>query len=146
VKSSVFSLLVLLLISLPLAANDDLPVVTVYKSSTCGCCKAWVSYMKDNGFDVIAHDINQLDAMKTSLGLTDERLKSCHTAVVDGYLVEGHVPADDVKRLLKERPDILGITAPGMPQLSPGMASLIPKDYDVISFDKVGNFGLFSRY
>ena len=84
--------------------------------------------------------------VKAKNGLTDPRLRSCHTAVIDGYVVEGHVPVNDILRLLKERPPIVGITAPGMPQLSPGMHSLIPKDYDVLSFDKEGNISLFSRY
>ena len=71
---------------------------------------------------------------------------SCHTAIVDGYVVEGHVPAADIFRLLNEKPDIVGITAPGMPALSPGMGSEIPKDYDVLSFDEQGNVKVFSRY
>ena len=71
---------------------------------------------------------------------------SCHTAIVGGYVVEGHVPANDIRRLLDDRPDVVGITAPGMPQLSPGMASRTPKNYDVLSFDKDGQIELFSRY
>ena len=127
-------------------AQDALPEITVYKSPTCGCCTAWVEYMEDNGFRVKSNNVDNLDAMKAELGLTDQRLRSCHTAVVDGYVVEGHVPVDDVKRLLAERPDIKGISAPGMPQFSPGMASLTPKDYDVIAFDAEGNLSLYSRY
>jgi hypothetical protein len=73
-------------------------------------------------------------------------LKSCHTAVVDGYVVEGHVPVSDIQRLITEKPDIIGISAPGMPQMSPGMASIVPKDYDVLSFDKEGKIELFSSY
>lgn len=120
--------------------------ITVYKTPTCGCCAAWVDYLKDNGFSVTAHDLDNLDAVKARHGLTDPRLRSCHTAVVDGYVVEGHVPAADIWRLLDKKPKITGISAPGMPQLSPGMASLEPRGYDVLSFDADGNIGLFSRY
>ena len=120
--------------------------ITVYKTPTCGCCAAWVDYLRDNGFQVEAHNMPTLAGIKTKHGLTDRRLMSCHTAIVDGYVVEGHVPVDDIRRLLEDRPDILGITAPGMPQLSPGMHSIIPKDYDVLSFDEQGRIELFSRY
>ena len=71
---------------------------------------------------------------------------SCHTAVIDGYVVEGHVPVEDIRRLLTEKPDIAGITAPGMPQFSPGLRSIEPKEYDVLSFDADGDTELFSRY
>ncbi len=120
--------------------------VVVYKSPTCGCCAGWVDYLRDNGFSVETHDTDLLSAIKAELGLTDNRLKSCHTAVIDGYIVEGHVPVNDIERLVIEKPDILGIAAPGMPQMSPGMSSLVPKDYDVLSFDEAGNIKLFSRY
>lgn len=120
--------------------------VTVYKTPTCGCCSAWVDYLRDEGFEVEAHNLTDLTDVRAQHGLTDRRLMSCHTAVVGGYVVEGHVPVDDIRRLLNERPDVVGITAPGMPQLSPGMASRIPQDYDVLSFDKRGRIERFSRY
>ena len=128
------------------AFADEDEKVTVYKSPTCGCCGAWVDYMRDAGFSVEVHDTNNMADIKAKLGLTDPRLNSCHTAVVGGYLVEGHVPVADIRRLLEERPEIVGITAPGMPQMSPGMYSVEPKDYDVLSFDKTGNIKLYSRY
>lgn len=127
-------------------AAEPLSTVTVYKTPTCGCCNGWVKYLRDNGFTVETHDLSNLAALKARFGLTQKRLMSCHTAIVDGYVVEGHVPADDVRRLIHEKPDIVGITAPGMPQLSPGMFSLEPKDYDVLSFDKNGNVDIFSSY
>jgi len=120
--------------------------ITVYKTPTCGCCSGWVDHLRDNGFDVTTHDLDNLAGIKARHGLTDARLMSCHTAIVDGYVVEGHVPADDIRRLIEEKPDVLGIAAPGMPQLSPGMHSDIPKNYDVLSFDRQGRIGLFSRY
>ena len=120
--------------------------ITVYKTPTCGCCQAWVEYLEDEGFKVNAHNLTDLSHIKANAGLDDPRLHSCHTAIVDGYVIEGHVPASDIKRLLTERPPLLGLTAPGMPQLSPGMASRIPKDYDVLSIDKQGKAAVFSRY
>ncbi len=120
--------------------------IVVYKSPTCGCCTGWVEYLRDNGFSVETHDVTDMEAVRANYGVTNPRLKSCHTALVGGYVVEGHVPADDVRRLLSERPEVVGITAPGMPQMSPGMASIVPKGYDVLSFDAEGNVELFSRY
>ena len=87
-----------------------------------------------------------MDAIKENLGVNDSHLKSCHTAVVEGYVVEGHVPVADIERLLKEKPPIAGLTAPGMPMYSPGMASIEPKNYDVLSFDHEGNVEVYSRY
>lgn len=120
--------------------------VVVYKSASCGCCSSWVDYLSDNGFKVQSHDVEDLQSVKAQFGLKDPRLMSCHTAVVGGYVVEGHVPADDIRRLLAQRPDVVGITAPGMPQLSPGMFSLEPEGYDVLSFDDAGETAVFSSY
>ena len=129
-----------------LAEAPGAETVTVYKTPTCGCCAGWVDYLREEGFAVEVHDLEDLTAVKVENGLTDPRLASCHTALVGGYLVEGHVPAGDIRRLLRERPEVTGITAPGMPNLSPGMMSRQPKDYDVLSFDEQGNIRLFSRY
>ena len=119
--------------------------VTVYKSPTCGCCTGWVDYLRDEGFRVETIDLQNLDPIKQEHGIS-RQLQSCHTALVDGYVVEGHVPVDDIRRMLKEKPEITGLTAPGMPAMSPGMASLRPKDYDVLSFDAGGNVEIYSRY
>jgi hypothetical protein len=96
--------------------------VDVYKSPTCGCCAAWVEHMARAGFTVEVQDVDQatLYSLKARSGITTE-LGSCHTAFVDGYVIEGHVPAEDVARLLAERPDAIGLTVPGMPIGSPGM-------------------------
>ena len=120
--------------------------ITVYKSPTCGCCQGWADYLKDNGFTVETVNTSKLDEIRKEHGLTNPRLASCHTAVVGGYVVEGHVPADDIWRLLSERPAVVGITAPGMPQMSPGMRSIEPKGYDVLSVDSDGRVSVFSRY
>lgn len=124
-----------------------LPLVTVYKSATCGCCTAWVEHMKNSGFPVETHDADNLNDYKIKAKL-GAGLGSCHTAFVDGYAIEGHVPADDVKRLLTEKPDISGLTAPGMPMNSPGMApeGSKPSGYDVISFKDGKAVGVFSAY
>jgi len=127
-------------------AGAEQPTVRVYKTPTCGCCQGWADYLERRGFDVITEDHQDLSAIRQRLGITDPRLMSCHTAEVDGYVVEGHVPADDIRRLLAEKPEVVGITAPGMPTYSPGMASEEPQGYDVLSFDEEGEVEVFSRY
>lgn len=122
-------------------------LMTVYKSPTCSCCKKWVSYMQEEGFAVNAIDTDDGDAIRTEHGLEEGSLKSCHTAVIGGYVIEGHVPSVDVRRLLAERPDdVTGLTAPGMPLGSPGMGSREPKGYDVLAFDENGNARVWSSY
>jgi|TARA_B100001971_G_scaffold94305_1_gene87114 hypothetical protein len=120
--------------------------ITVWKTSTCGCCLAWVDYLGNNGFTVTAYDVEDVVPIKQELGLTNPALYSCHTALIDGYIVEGHVPVSDIRRLLAERPEIIGITAPGMPQMSPGMHSIEPKGYDVLQFNSHQQLRVFSRY
>ncbi len=124
---------------------SELPI-TVWKTASCGCCQAWVDYLADNGFTVTAHNVEDVTPIKQGLGLINPALYSCHTALIDGYVVEGHVPASDIKRLLAERPEIIGITAPGMPQMSPGMHSIEPKGYDVLQFNAHQQLRIFSRY
>lgn len=96
--------------------------VTLYKSPTCGCCEKYVDYLRQNGFAVKAIDENDMDAVKRRYGVS--HVASCHTALVDGYVVEGHVPVAAIHRLLKQKPAIVGISAPGMPQNSPGMGEM----------------------
>ena len=124
-----------------------LPEVTVYKSATCGCCAKWVTHLESEGFKVVTHNRDDMNTVKSDAGLQPE-FASCHTAFVDGYVIEGHVPADDIKRLLIEKPAVLGLTAPGMPQKSPGMQAegLSPKGFDVLAFEKNGNSHVFSQY
>ena len=117
----------------------------VYKSPSCGCCSAWVDHMKANGFEVKVENVQDLNAVKQRHGVTRE-LASCHTAVVDGYEIEGHVPAADVERLLTEKPAVVGLAVPGMPMGSPGMEGPRSEPYNVISFDKSGNSKIFSRH
>jgi len=112
-------------------------VVQVYKTPTCGCCTGWVDHLRDQGFTVEAIDLPDLSAVKARLGV-DPDLMSCHTATVDGYVVEGHVPAGTIRRLLAERPEIAGIAVPGMPIGSPGMEGPNPESYFVVGFDRSG--------
>jgi len=120
--------------------------VTVYKSPTCGCCKQWVKHLQTNGFSVIAHDVADIMPYKAANGVP-AALGSCHTAKVDGYVIEGHVPASDIKRLLKERPAVRGLAVPGMPAGSPGMEQGAHKDrYDVLTFDAQGKTAVYSRH
>lgn len=127
-------------------SHSENPLITVYKSASCGCCKKWVSYLEDEGFSVKSINHDDVDMIKAENGLTDPSLKSCHTALVDGYVIEGHVPANDIERLLSERPIVVGLAAPGMPMMSPGMNSLIPQGYDVLSFSENGAATVFSSY
>ena len=110
-------------------------IVQVYKSPSCGCCNAWISHLRDAGFEVEAHDVNDVSAIKRQSGVP-RRLWSCHTALVEGYVIEGHTPAAEVVRLLAERPQITGLAVPGMPAGSPGMETNGPaQSYTVYSFD-----------
>ena len=102
------------------AIDPALPKVVVHKNASCGCCLLWVEHMQQAGFAVEVRNVDNLEPVKTRVGIPAGK-GSCHTAEVDGYFVEGHVPADDVKRLLAERPDAKGLTVPGMPLGSPGM-------------------------
>jgi hypothetical protein len=122
------------------------PVLTVYKSPTCGCCSKWVDHMKGNGFDVKTMDVGDIDAVKRTYGVPPA-LGSCHTALVGGYVVEGHVPAETVTRMVRERPAIAGIAVPGMPAGSPGMEVPGRSDpYSVMSFDKAGQYSVYERH
>jgi hypothetical protein len=122
------------------------PSISVWKTATCGCCGLWVEHMRQSGFDAAVVDVPDLEPIKQKLGVPP-RLASCHTALVNGFVVEGHIPADAVRRLLKERPAVAGIAVPGMPIGSPGME--VPgghkQPYAIVAFDKQGKQSLFER-
>ena len=121
-------------------------VVEVYKTPTCGCCHLWVQHLEKNGFKTRVTDMESLGEVKKKHGVP-ARVTSCHTAVVNGYVLEGHVPAADVKRLLSEKPAVAGLGVPGMPIGSPGMEyGTTVQRYDVLSFDKTGQTKVFSSY
>jgi hypothetical protein len=124
-------------------AADAGPLVQVYKSPTCGCCGKWVDHLRAAGFTVQATNVADVNQYKLEYGVPIQ-LASCHTAIVEGYIVEGHVPADDVIKMLREKPAIKGIAVPGMPLGSPGMESPNPERYETIAFDADGNTTVFA--
>ena len=126
------------------SAQKQADKVTVYRSRTCGCCGKWVQHMKDAGFEVTEFIVEQIDNAPNR-NRVPEKLRSCHIATVRNYVVEGHVPADVVKDMLKKRPEIEGIAVPGMPSGSPGMESPTPQPYEVIAFTKQGKTWVFAK-
>lgn len=132
---------------LTVRAQSTGPTVTVYKDPSCGCCAKWVEHLKQNGFTtkvIETRDVNDIKAQNN----VPRQARSCHTGLVNGYAIEGHVPAADVKRLLKERPAIAGLAVPGMPIGSPGME--VPgqkaQPFDVLAFEKGGESRMFARH
>lgn len=123
---------------------DALPTALVYKTPSCGCCNLWVDHMREAGFEVDARNLNDLIPVKIDAGVPP-RMSSCHTALIDGYVVEGHIPAEHVKRLLEDRPDIVGIAVPGMPIGSPGMEGIGARPYQVLSWDRDGNVEVYAE-
>lgn len=134
-------------VTLPASAlvGPDAPTLTVYKSPTCGCCQMWVEHMEAAGFQVESRDRTDMGVVKDSLGVPSD-LASCHTAVVGDYVVEGHVPAEHVARLLEEAPEARGLAVPGMPIGSPGMEMGDRRDpYDVLIVGEDGEAAVFSH-
>lgn len=128
--------------STPSFAGEE---VTVYKSPTCGCCTKWIEHMRKNGFKVKAYDVKDVMPIKRKSGVRPEQA-SCHTALVGGYVVEGHVPAKDVKRMLKEKPKIKGLTVPGMVVGSPGMEGPSKHPYKVLTITESGPGKVYAEY
>lgn len=140
----------LLLLSFGLRAESITPEkavdVTVYRSPTCGCCGKWIDHLKQNHFNVKDIVTEDMESIKNKYGVPNE-MASCHTAIVDGYVIEGHVPVNDINTLLKSRPKVIGLSVPGMVTGSPGMEMGTRKDpYDVMSFDKENHFQIFNSY
>lgn len=120
--------------------------ITVYRSPTCGCCGKWIEHVKQNHFVVKDIISDNMQAIKQKFHVP-ANLASCHTAIVDGYVIEGHVPAADIQKLLQTKPDVVGISAPGMPMGSPGMEmGGKADDFDVVSFDKAGHTEVFAEH
>ncbi len=118
--------------------------ITVYKSRSCGCCTNWVRHMTAAGFDVRAIDTEDVDAVKAQMGVKPQ-YQSCHTGLIGRYVIEGHVPADLVKQLLKEQPLALGLAVPGMPVGSPGMEQGPPEHYDVVLLARDGSAKVYAK-
>ena len=143
VASALLGLTTLGGISTAVAADDE---VVMYKDPNCGCCGKWAEHMREHGFKVKEVATAQMGQVKGEAGVP-QALGSCHTARVGGYVVEGHVPAADVRRMLTEKPAIAGISAPGMPMGSPGMEGPYPADrYDVVSFDAQGRTAVYASH
>lgn len=127
------------------AAAVKKPTITVYKDPGCGCCKKWIEHLVKNGYRVDAKDTPGMAEIKRTLGVPD-RITACHTAVVNGYVIEGHVPAADIDRLLAQKPTIAGLAVPGMPMGSPGMEGGTGQRYQVLAFDKNGKTTVFASH
>lgn len=139
------ALLAAALIGLPALATAAKPVVEVYKTASCGCCKGWVKHLEQNGFAVKAHDVANPGDYREKFGIPQE-LGSCHSAKVGGYALEGHVPATEIKRLLSSKPKAAGLAVPAMPLGSPGMEGPRSDPYDVLLVGKDGKATVFKRY
>ena len=120
------------------------PTVVVYKNPSCTCCTKWIEHMEQAGFQVTAHDVDNVGPVKRQHGVP-QPLESCHTAIVGDYIVEGHVPADVIARMLRERPAVVGIAVAGMPVGSPGMEGPNPERYDVMAFRAEGGWSVYER-
>jgi len=147
---NIFLAIVLLIFNAGIKAETlsaDKPIdIVVYRSPTCECCGKWLEHMKKNNFNVKDIVTDDVQAIKKKYGVP-EAMASCHTAIVDGYVIEGHVPANDIMKLLKTKPKIVGIAVPGMPSGTPGMEMGDRKDsYNVMSFDKENHYEIFNSY
>ena len=129
----------------PLLAADAAPaVVTVYKDPGCECCVKWVKHLSANGFVVTTHDVKDMNEIKRTMNVPPA-LESCHTAVVDKYVIEGHVPASVIKKFLAEKPSALGLAVPGMPIGSPGMEGGNAESYNVLAFERNGTSHIYAK-
>ncbi len=140
--SAAFALLVALSAG---PARAEAPTIKVYKSPTCGCCNDWIDHLKANGFRVEAENRSDMQTVKASNGIPS-KLSSCHTGFVGGYFVEGHVPAAQIQRLLREKPELAGLSVPEMPIGSPGMEGPNPEPYDVLAIGSDGTARVWSSH
>jgi|SRR6185437_2542724 hypothetical protein len=127
-----------------LAATPPTPIVTVYKDPGCECCRKWITHLTANGFVVNAHDVKNIDEIKRTM-YVPAALHACHTALVGSFVVEGHVPADLIHKILKEKPAILGLAVPGMPNGAPGMETGLVDPYDVMAFTRDGRSRVYAK-
>ncbi|NQY26993.1 MAG: DUF411 domain-containing protein [Piscirickettsiaceae bacterium] len=126
--------------------SSTAPTIEVYRSPTCNCCHKWITHLEENKFSVIDKLTQDMVSVKEAVKLP-KQMASCHTAIIDGYIIEGHVPADDILRLLTEKPEVAGLSVPQMPVGTPGMEMGERKDpFIVFQFDKAGKHSVFSEY
>lgn len=135
--------LMLAMTFVPVAMAAD--AMVVYRDPSCGCCGAWIAYARAHGYTVTVHEDQPMNAVKTREGIP-AALASCHTAKIDGYVIEGHVPVEDIRRLLAERPDARGLAVPGMPMGSPGMEMGVPERYDVLLIEHDGTTRVYATH
>jgi hypothetical protein len=121
------------------------PLADVYKSPYCGCCEEWVKHLRRNGFQAVTHDLENVSTARRQMGMPD-RLSACHTAKIGGYVVEGHVPAADILKLLKEKPKALGLAVPSMPPGSPGMEGPRSIPYETLLVQADGSTTVFAKH
>lgn len=127
-------------------ARSDSSQITVWKTASCGCCKEWVAHLRKNGFEVVTNDVKDIAPFRQKLGLA-EKFGSCHTASLAGYVLEGHVPAQEIRRLLREKPTAIGLAVPGMPVGSPGMEMGSARDaFDVLLVGANGSSSVYQSY
>jgi len=144
-KPHLRSLLLVFLVSTGSAWAQAATQVEVFKNPHCGCCGKWIEHLQQNGFQVSTREVNDVPAARKKLGMPD-RLGSCHTAQVGDYVIEGHVPAADIQRLLKEKPKALGLAVPAMPPGSPGMEAANPVPYETLLVQADGSTRVFARH
>jgi hypothetical protein len=148
-KRGVYFTLVALVLALSVRVllAQSQPTISVLRDPGCGCCLNWVAHLQKAGFKVLIAESPEMDAVKDRRGVP-KAVRSCHTGVIDGYVIEGHVPAADIQRLLKDRPAVVGLAVPGMPAGSPGMevSNGRVQPYDVIAFDKTGKTTVFASH
>ena len=141
-----FVLFSVLLVSLLINVHAQTHEITVYKTPTCGCCNVWVTHLRENGFRVKVNEVESTAEHQKKYGVPNA-LRSCHTAIVNGYTIEGHVPASEIQRLLKEKPKAKGLAVPGMPIGSPGMEMGTRRDpFAVLLFDETGKTTVYRQY
>lgn len=128
-----------------IAQADESPSIEVYMRASCECCRPWIKYMQSEGFQLNVHFVESMPTFKNERGVPPE-LSSCHTATIDGYLLEGHVSAEEVRQLLRERPKIVGLFVPGMPKGAPGMPDSDAPPYDVLALDAKGNTTIYASH
>ena len=144
-KLSLPSLLLVSALASASALAQSLPKVDIYKSPTCDCCEKWATHMRSNGFKVEVHQVNDIPGNRKKLGMPDT-FGSCHTSTIGAYVVEGHVPAADVKRLLKEEPKAIGLAVPSMPAGSPGMDIPNSPPYETLLVQPDGSSRVFAKH
>ncbi|MCK9621403.1 MAG: DUF411 domain-containing protein [Methylobacter sp.] len=144
-KPHLRSLLLVFLVSTGSAWAQAATQVEVFKNPHCGCCGKWIEHLQQNGFQVSTREVNDVPAARKKLGMPD-RLGSCHTAQVGDYIIEGHVPAADIQRLLKEKPNALGLAVPSMPPGSPGMETAKPVPYETLLVQADGSTRIFASH